>query len=356
MLTSLSASAVLGEQTYGPYGNQRYTQGSLGTDKGYTGQFHDAATGLDYYNARYYDPVMGAFLSPDHVQGNAQGMNPCSYVAGNPETNTDPTGQRVVACTPDENNCGKGGNPDCPSGTSWSNGACIKHGNPQPIGPTAGDCKNQGLVLQGGVCVYIPPACDAKCQQAQQKQQAEEKAQKIARDAEEDFQGMENWLRNGGFLSWLPSWLLDLIGGVSGISAIFLALADIADVYAKGFAAMANRSLDSFDCSLCSDNTGIGDAASRLTAQIVFTVLILGVSGFALKTLGAFMTGLAGKVAGFGGDIAKFISRSITYLGVAGPVQASYVAASIWGGSWYFEDKYDSYLSQISQAEFEGGM
>lgn len=49
MLTSLSASAVLDEQIYGPYGNQRYTQGTMGTNKGYTGQFQDAVSGFDYY-------------------------------------------------------------------------------------------------------------------------------------------------------------------------------------------------------------------------------------------------------------------------------------------------------------------
>lgn len=92
VLMSVSSSAVLGEQVYGPYGNQRYSAGTMGTDKGYTGQFHDNVTGLDYYNARYYDPVVGQFLSPDSVQGNAQGMSPYAYVAENPETATDPTG------------------------------------------------------------------------------------------------------------------------------------------------------------------------------------------------------------------------------------------------------------------------
>ena len=62
ILTTFSASAIQGEQNYGPYGNQRYTQGTIGTDKGYTGQFQDAISGLDYYNARYYDPVVGVFL------------------------------------------------------------------------------------------------------------------------------------------------------------------------------------------------------------------------------------------------------------------------------------------------------
>ncbi len=51
-----------GEQIYGPYSNQRYTMGAMSTDKGYTGQFTDSVTGLDYYNARYYDPMAGIFL------------------------------------------------------------------------------------------------------------------------------------------------------------------------------------------------------------------------------------------------------------------------------------------------------
>jgi RHS repeat-associated protein len=92
VLMSLSSSAIQGEQVYGPYGNQRYTQGTMGTDKGYTGQFYDSVTGLYYYNARYYDPVAGVFLSPDSMQGNLQCMNPYAYVKGNPETLGDPSG------------------------------------------------------------------------------------------------------------------------------------------------------------------------------------------------------------------------------------------------------------------------
>ena len=85
------SAAVLGNQVYGPSGNQRYTQGSMGTAKGYTGQYADV-TGLDYYNARYYDPVVGLFVSADTVQGNEQGMDPYAYVGGNPETDIDPSG------------------------------------------------------------------------------------------------------------------------------------------------------------------------------------------------------------------------------------------------------------------------
>jgi RHS repeat-associated protein len=88
----VGSAVVLGNQTYGPYGNKRYAAGSVGTDKGFTGQYNDSLSGLDYYNARYYDPVVGLFLAADTVQGNLQGMDPYAYVGNNPETRTDPTG------------------------------------------------------------------------------------------------------------------------------------------------------------------------------------------------------------------------------------------------------------------------
>ena len=88
-----NAGNVAGSQLYGPYGNQRYITGVLPTSIGFTGQRADSVTGLDYYVARYYDPVSGQFLSPDSVQGNAQGMSPYAYVGGSPETRTDPTGK-----------------------------------------------------------------------------------------------------------------------------------------------------------------------------------------------------------------------------------------------------------------------
>jgi RHS repeat-associated protein len=86
------SAAVQGDQAYGPYGNTRYQAGTMGTAKGFTGQYQDS-TGLDYYGARYYDPVVGRFISADTVEGNMQGMDPYAYVGDNPETHNDPTGQ-----------------------------------------------------------------------------------------------------------------------------------------------------------------------------------------------------------------------------------------------------------------------
>ncbi len=93
------SAGVVGNQTYEPYGKSQYQQGSLGTSKGYTGQDADSLSGLDYYHARSYDPIAGIFLSPDSVQGNVEGMNPYAYVAGNPETATDPTGAYIITGT-----------------------------------------------------------------------------------------------------------------------------------------------------------------------------------------------------------------------------------------------------------------
>ncbi|HEX7733346.1 MAG TPA: RHS repeat-associated core domain-containing protein, partial [Ktedonobacteraceae bacterium] len=153
VLLSLTPSAVIGEQTFGPYGNQRYGVGTIGTPKGYTGQLRDSLTGLDYYNMRFYDPVVGAFLSLDTKQGNAQGMSPYLYVGGNPETKTDPTGQRALPCTPDQDNCGPHTKP-CPSGTYWSNGNCVKDSKP-PDPCADGPNWYNNCKYSSGECKYL---------------------------------------------------------------------------------------------------------------------------------------------------------------------------------------------------------
>ncbi len=38
---------------------------NLQTDRTFIGQKSESVTGLLYYNARYYDPALGTFLSPD---------------------------------------------------------------------------------------------------------------------------------------------------------------------------------------------------------------------------------------------------------------------------------------------------
>jgi len=89
-------ASIKAGQVFGPYGNARYHAGTFNTAKGFTGQYNDGLTGLDYYGARYYDPVVGVFLSADSVDGNALGDNPYAYVGGNPETFSDPSGHLLT--------------------------------------------------------------------------------------------------------------------------------------------------------------------------------------------------------------------------------------------------------------------
>jgi RHS repeat-associated protein len=59
-----------------------------------TGQYLDT-TGLLEEHARYYDPVLGRFISPDTIvpdPGNPQSLNRYAYVDNNPLKYTDPSG------------------------------------------------------------------------------------------------------------------------------------------------------------------------------------------------------------------------------------------------------------------------
>jgi RHS repeat-associated protein len=58
--------------------------------QGYTGHIEDE-TGLTYMQARYYDPVIGRFLSADPI-GFADQLNLYAYVRNDPVNGTDPTG------------------------------------------------------------------------------------------------------------------------------------------------------------------------------------------------------------------------------------------------------------------------
>ena len=89
-----AGSEVEGSRAYYPYGAQRSASGTLRTDRTFTGQKEDG-TGLLYYNARYYDPALGTFISPDSLVPDA-GMvvdyNRYLYARGNPLKYSDPSG------------------------------------------------------------------------------------------------------------------------------------------------------------------------------------------------------------------------------------------------------------------------
>ncbi len=80
---------------YKPWGEDRFTSGTTPTTMRYTGQRQESSLGLYFYNARWYDPALGRFISADTIvpePGNPQSLNRYSYVLNSPLRYTDPSG------------------------------------------------------------------------------------------------------------------------------------------------------------------------------------------------------------------------------------------------------------------------
>ena len=95
-LTDASGSPS-GSTDYDSFGTVR-SQAGASLPLGFTGELTDPTTGFLDLRARDLDPALGRFLSRDSVSPNApgsQGCNPYAYVANNPTTWTDPTGQSI---------------------------------------------------------------------------------------------------------------------------------------------------------------------------------------------------------------------------------------------------------------------
>lgn len=94
---SKSDGALLWQQHYAPFGKELTDLSSkrANTHIGYTGKELDQSIGLNYYNARYYDPAIGRFISYDPASVNPGSwltFNRYAYAANNPYAYVDPTG------------------------------------------------------------------------------------------------------------------------------------------------------------------------------------------------------------------------------------------------------------------------
>jgi RHS repeat-associated protein len=86
-------------QGYKPWGETRF--GEMGTPYQFTGQYRQASLGLDFFNARWYDPALGRFaqadtLIPEASQG-VQAWDRYAFVNNNPIIYTDPNGHFLFA-------------------------------------------------------------------------------------------------------------------------------------------------------------------------------------------------------------------------------------------------------------------
>jgi RHS repeat-associated protein len=93
--TNLSG-AVVWKEDYRPFGERQQNEAAAGNQhQWFGGKPQDSETGLSYFGARYYDPVVGRFMGVDAVgfsAGNLQSFNRYAYGNNNPYKFVDPDG------------------------------------------------------------------------------------------------------------------------------------------------------------------------------------------------------------------------------------------------------------------------
>jgi RHS repeat-associated protein len=140
-----ASGTVCYDSEFTPYGQEiNHTNNCSGTNSynyKFTGYETDVETGLNYAFARYYNPRLGRFMSPDPVgyavadTGDPQTWNAYAYVRNNPLRFIDPTGmdhEVPVPCTADicvTSTCP----PDC-----------------APVPPTGNPCIDYGIGCGSG--------------------------------------------------------------------------------------------------------------------------------------------------------------------------------------------------------------
>src|SRR5256885_14685330 len=78
--------------SYEPFGKTTASGLTTSSTLQYTGR-ENAGTGLYYYRARYYHPVLQRFISEDPIEFAGGDVNFYAYVGGNPINDRDPTGE-----------------------------------------------------------------------------------------------------------------------------------------------------------------------------------------------------------------------------------------------------------------------
>jgi RHS repeat-associated protein len=94
------SGTLLWRESYQPFGERLDKE--VSSDQHafyYTGKPHDDRTGLSYFGARFYDPVIGRFMGMDSVgvdAKNVHSFNRYAYASNNPYRYVDPDGREVV--------------------------------------------------------------------------------------------------------------------------------------------------------------------------------------------------------------------------------------------------------------------
>ncbi len=100
LLSTNAAGAQLWKENYLPYGDRINKQAASASNSvWFAGKSVDAASGLSYFGARYYDPVLGRFMGLDpagYSEKNGHSFNRYAYGNNNPYRFVDPDGRNGV--------------------------------------------------------------------------------------------------------------------------------------------------------------------------------------------------------------------------------------------------------------------
>lgn len=95
--SSFDETIIENYQKYDSFGNiTREETPAVDHIFGYTGRERDEETGLHFYRARYFDSVVGRFMSEDPIGFESDDANLFRYVTNNAPNSTDPSGKYAV--------------------------------------------------------------------------------------------------------------------------------------------------------------------------------------------------------------------------------------------------------------------
>jgi RHS repeat-associated protein len=106
-VTLNSSGAIIGQARYMPYGETRWSTGLITTSRRFADQIQDSYSNMYRMGARWYDPLIGRWLSADTLvpqPGNPQSFNRFAYARGNPLRYIDPTGHSED-CAANDTSC-----------------------------------------------------------------------------------------------------------------------------------------------------------------------------------------------------------------------------------------------------------
>jgi RHS repeat-associated protein len=133
---------------YGPFGQPLTSNGSVPLQgKGYINERYDPETGLQYLNARYHDPLLRRFLTPDTWDPDLPGVdiNRYAYAGNDPVNQSDANGHSYADShdlASERRGLGSGGKGEHSTSNSGTKGSTATNG-------TNNDCRECKKVAGG---------------------------------------------------------------------------------------------------------------------------------------------------------------------------------------------------------------